>query len=72
MTTATDTLTVSAPSKADAPDVARRQWEPYFRVLRVISVTEAEIVAPELWGETEPGMPRWKVTAEVEVVRENA
>lgn len=57
MTTATDTLTVAALTKADAPDIARRQWEPLFRVLRVIEVV--------------PG-PRegfWRVTADVEVVR---
>lgn len=58
MTTATDTLTVAALTKADAPDIARRQWEGFgFRVLRVIDVV--------------PG-PRegfWRVTADVEVVR---
>ena len=70
MTTATDTLTVSALTKDDAPDVARRQWEPYFRVVRVISVTEAETpVAYVADPITVMGMHRWKVTADVEVVR---
>ena len=57
MTTATDTMTVRAVSKADAPDIARRHWEPLFRVLRVIDVVPG------------PQEGSWRVTADVEVVR---
>ena len=65
--TATDSLTVSAPSKSDAPDVARRQWETGvfpMRVLRVLSVEDARGCI-----RVEGELPRWRVTAEVEVVK---
>ena len=67
MTTATDTLTVAAPTKADAPDIARRQWEGFgFRVLRVLDVVRVN----ECIGVTFEVPPyRWRVTADVEVVR---
>ena len=69
--TGVDRLTVSALSKADAPDIARRQWETFgFRVVRVQSV---EAVAPEcVWVEpftVTPAPSRWVVTAQVEVGR---
>jgi hypothetical protein len=56
--TATDTLTVTALDRKDAPDIARRQWEGFgFRVLRIVEVNPGRIVGT------------WRVTADVEVVR---
>ena len=56
--TTTDTMTVSAVVKTDAPDIARRQWATFgYRVLRVIETTPS------------PHPGRWRVTAELELVR---
>lgn len=56
--TATDTITVPAPSKADAPDIARRQWETFgYRMRNVIEVTPGTHVG------------QWRVTAVIEVIR---
>lgn len=57
--TATDTMTVAAESKADARDKARWQWEGFgYRVLRWIGDVEPS-----------PHPGRWRVTAELEMVR---
>lgn len=56
--TAVDTMTVAAIDKADAPDIARRQWETFgFRIVQVIEVTPGTKVGT------------WRVTAHVELVR---
>jgi hypothetical protein len=61
--TATDRLTVSALTREDAKDIARRQWETFgFRVLRIVEVESAsrfEAVESN----------RWRVTADVELRR---
>lgn len=64
--TATDTLTVAAVDKADAPDIARRQWESFgFRVLRIVEVREDWSGCVRIEG----AASRWRVTADVEVRR---
>jgi hypothetical protein len=61
--TATDRLTVSALTREDAKDIARRQWETFgFRVLRIVDVESASRVEAVESN-------RWRVTADVELRR---
>lgn len=58
--TAEDRLVVSAANRLDAQDIARRQWESFgFRIIRVIDVQPTASPIPG----------RWRVDAEIEVVR---
>jgi hypothetical protein len=62
----TDRLTVTALTPQDAQDVARRQWATFgLRMGRVIEVRKETDC---LGIEGQPG--RWRVTAEVELIRE--
>jgi hypothetical protein len=63
--TATDRLTVSALTREDAKDIARRQWETFgFRVLRIVEVVaHRDCVIPV--GDVN----RWIVIADVELRR---
>lgn len=63
MTTAVDTETVRAPSREDAPDVARRKWEiAGWRVVQVLAVKHGPVSSAI-------GLPSWTVTARIEMVR---
>lgn len=64
--TAIDRMDVPAATEADARDVARWRWEPFG--LRVVRVLDVEL-APRCIVVT-GGLSMWRVTAEVEVVRE--
>ena len=63
--TAIDRMDVPAATAADARDVARWRWEPFgLRVVRYLEVERSP--HPVVVG----GLTVWRVTAEVEVVRE--